>query len=90
MKTRIRAWMVASGLLGFTFFIVANFAPHLRNQGVVTGCAQIGINLFVCITWGNGYRQGKGLAKLVALIGIVTPIVMASITIIRIIIPALG
>ena len=81
--------MMLSGLLGLTFFLVANFTQLFYGLDIVAGCIQITLNIFVFLTWKEGVLLNKGFKKFVALIGTVVPIIMASITIIRVLLPAL-
>lgn len=82
-------WMAVSGLSGFMFFLLTNFCTPLHELRVLTGCIQLCINGFVHLTWKNGFRQAKGIFRLIALIGCLIPLCMASITIIRVLLPAL-
>ena len=80
--------MFISGLTGFAFFLIANFGHVFHGMDVLAGCIQISINTFVFLTWKRGFMQSTGFAKAFALIGTVVPIIMASITLVRVISPA--
>lgn len=81
--------MVVSGACGFILFIIANFTNAFRGSRIVAGCLQLGINLFVFVTWGNAFLHSSGFKKFVAFWGIVVPVVMASITTWRVFVPRL-
>ena len=81
-------WMLASGLLGFSFFLIANLTDAFAGLNVGAGFIQLVLNAFVFVTWLRGYRTSSGFRKFVAFWGIVVPIVMATITILRVILPA--
>ena len=75
-----------SGVTGFTFFIIANFTS-LQNFTVLAGWFQLVVNTFVFVTWSQGFRNSRGFKKFVAFFGVVVPIIMASVTILRVLIP---
>lgn len=79
--------MGVSGLMGFTFFILANIVKLFVGLNLLAGTIQICINAFVFYSWKRGHRTHTGKAKTFALIGTIVPCVMASITLIRVIIP---
>lgn len=89
MLQRTSTWMAVSGVLGFGFFLVANFSFIFLELNILSALVQVVINGFVFVTWRRGYRESSGFKKFVTFWGVVTPIVMASITIWRVIIPAL-
>lgn len=81
--------MVASSALGFTFFVTCNFLG-IRGAALV-GIAQIAINVFVHRSWWRGFLECQGWKrKTFTGVGAVVPIVMASITIYRVLLPAIG
>jgi uncharacterized membrane protein len=82
-----RILMVVSGLMGATFFILANIAHLFVGLNLLAGIIQICINAFVFLSWKRGYETHTGKAKTVALIGTIVPCIMASITLIRVILP---
>ncbi len=84
-----RRWMLGSGLAGIAFFLVANFTSVFAGAAVLAGFIQLAINIFVFITWLRGYRLSHGRARLVALVGVLTPPTLALITLYRIIFPFL-
>jgi len=82
-------WMTISGMTGFAFFLVANFTNLFIHANFTAGCIQILINTFVFVAWLRGFRESTGFRKFVAFFGIIVPIIMASITIVRVLLPAL-
>lgn len=54
---------------------------------VATALLQLTVNSFVFVVWLKAFLERKGFEKFVALWGVVVPVVMASITIIRILLP---
>ena len=82
-------WMAISGLAGFSFFLIANFTHIFVGSSLLAGSLQICVNAFVFMVWGKAFSQSKGFKKFVAFFGVVVPVVMASITIWRVLIPAI-
>ncbi len=82
-------WMALSGATGVTFFLIANFTNLFTGSSVLAGCIQICVNTFVFIVWGKAFRQRTGFKKFVAFFGVVVPVIMASITLCRVLIPAI-
>ena len=89
VRDRNSQWMLASGLTGFLFFVLANFTHLFAGADVMAGCLQLCVNSFVFAVWTKAFRQSKGLKKFVAFFGVVVPIVMAGTTLWRVLIPAL-
>ncbi|HEY1074665.1 MAG TPA: hypothetical protein VGE59_03135 [Patescibacteria group bacterium] len=88
-KNQTKVWMAISGACGFTFFCIANFTHLLHGLTLLAAGIQLAINTFVFFSWKRGYQEAqRPLQKLVALTGTIFPVVMASITICRVIIPA--
>lgn len=79
--------MTISGLCGFLFFLVANFTNFFSGLSIFAGCLQLSINVFVFIVWRKAFLQSQGFKKVIALFGVVVPIVMASTTLVRVFIP---
>lgn len=79
--------MVISGLTGFSFFLVANFTSLFSGASVLAGCLQLCVNAFVFIVWTRAFRQSSGFKKFVAFFGVAVPVVMAIITLWRVLIP---
>jgi NhaP-type Na+/H+ or K+/H+ antiporter len=81
--------MAVSGLTGFIFFLLCNF---LGLRGAVSiALAQLVINIFVHRSWWRGYKEEKRKwPKRAALVGAIVPVVMASITLRRVLLPAIG
>ena len=77
-------WMSISGGLGFGCFLIANFTHLFRSSSKIAAVLQLAINLFVFIAWSYSFFTSDGLKKFIAFFGIVVPIVMATITIRRI------
>ena len=83
-------WMGISGAMGFCFFLIANFSTILVELNVVAGTIQIAINIFVFLVWQYGFRHSTGFRKFVAFWGVIIPIIMTTVTILRVIIPTFG
>ena len=81
--------MAVSGITGFLFFIIANFTNLFVGSSLLAAGLQLCINTFVFIVWTKGFAQSNGFKKFVAFFGVVVPVIMASITIWRVILPAL-
>lgn len=79
--------MVFSGLIGFSFFLIANFTNIFQGLNLMAGILQLVVNTFVFRVWLDAFRKTSGLTKFVAFWGIIFPIIMASITIWRVFIP---
>lgn len=82
-----RLWMGISAATGLAFFLIANFTGILAGLNVVSGLIQIMINTFVFMTWLRGYRASHGRERIVAFFGVVSPPILAGITLYRVIIP---
>ena len=86
----VRLLMILSGATGLSMFLLANFYLK-KHEGwrLATALLQISVNAFVFASWLNGFLQATPgtLAQLVALIGFVVPIIMASITLVRVVLP---
>lgn len=82
-------WMAASGITGLAFFAVANFTNFFTGSNFLAGCLQLCVNTFVFVVWGKAFTQSMGFKKFVAFFGVVVPVVLASITIYRVLAPAI-
>lgn len=82
-------WMVISGIVGLTFFLIANFTNIFTGSSVFAGCLQICVNIFVFIVWKKAFLQSSSFKKFIAFFGVIVPCVMAGITIWRVLIPAI-
>ena len=82
-----RRWMAISAVTGLVFFFIAHFSRLFGELNVVSGIIQIGVNTFVFVTWLRGYRASRGRERLVAFSGVVAPLVLASTTLRRVIMP---
>lgn len=82
-------WMAISGITGFSFFLIANFTNVFMGSSVLAGCLQLCVNAFVFVTWRKAFVQSSGFKKFVAFFGVVVPCIMASITLWRVLIPAI-
>lgn len=82
-------WMVVSGLAGVSFFLIANFTDFFTGSSVLAGCIQLCVNAFVFVVWGKAFLESFGFKKFIALFGVVVPVIMASITICRVLVPAI-
>lgn len=87
-KRKASIWMAVSGLVGFSLFLIANLTNILTGLNLVTGLLQLSVNLFVFLAWKKGFLVHTGFKKFVAFWGIVVPIIMATITTVRVLIPA--
>jgi len=76
--------MAVSGATGFVFFLVANFTQVFQGLNLVAGLLQICMNIFVFMVWLKAFRESRGFKKFVAFWGVVVPVVMASITFLRV------
>lgn len=81
-------WMIISGFTGFSFFLIANFTNLFTGSRVIAGCLQLCVNTFVFIVWRKAFVQSHGFKEFVAFIGTVVPVIMASTTLWRVLIPA--
>ena len=82
-------WMALSGAIGFIFFLVANFTNLFQGSSFVAGGTQILVNVFVFLVWKKAFQTSSGLKKFIAFWGIVVPVIMATITIWRVLLPVL-
>ena len=82
-----RRWMAISAASGLVFFLVANFTNFLVGLNILSGLIQIAFNVFVFVTWLNGYRVARGRERLVAFFGVIAPPILAGITLYRVIVP---
>lgn len=73
-------WMIVSGATGFSCFVVIHFTKLLKTP-LYAAVLQLSANTFVFISWGSACLDAKGFAQLFAFGGTVVPIIMASITI---------
>jgi len=80
--------MAISGITGFSFFLIANFTHLFVDLSATAGVLQLGVNAFVFIVWHKAFIQRTGFGKFVAFWGVAVPIVMASITLWRVLLPA--
>lgn len=90
MKDRTALWMIVSGAVGFSLFLIANFTDIFYGIDAAAGILQLLVNLFVFVSWSKGYRTSSGVKKFVALMGTMVPVMMATITIYRVLFPFLG
>jgi hypothetical protein len=79
--------MIVSGLMGATFFVLANIIHRFEGLNLLAGIIQLCVNAFVFVSWRRGYRLATGKAKTVALIGTIVPCGMAIFTCIHVVIP---
>jgi hypothetical protein len=81
--------MAYSGFLGFLFFVIANGTNFFSGASVIAGCIQLCINTFVFITWSKGFKQSKGFKRFVASFGVIVPLILATVTFWRVLLPAI-
>ena len=84
-----RRWMAISAATGLAFFLVANFFRYLVGLNIVSGLIQIGLNVFVFVTWLHGFRVARDRERVVAFSGVIAPPILAGITLYRVIVPFL-
>lgn len=82
-------WMVVSGIAGFSFFLFANFTNLFKGSSLIAACLQINVNAFVFIVWIKVFSQSRGIKKFISFFGVITPVIMAAISIVRVIVPIL-
>jgi hypothetical protein len=81
--------MFLSGLVGFSFFLIANFTNLFTGLNILSGCLQLVVNAFVFWVWLGAFTTSHGLTRFIAFWGVVFPFIMGTITIIRVLLPAL-
>lgn len=88
----VRLLMALSGLTGLTAFILANFIlkKHAEMR-LTTGLIQIAANSFVFSSWLGGFLQATPYTfwRYFALVGFLFPLATASVTFVRVILPAI-
>jgi hypothetical protein len=77
-------WMIVSGAMGFAFFFIANFSRWFKGANQIAAYIQLAINAFVFVSYSTAIDDSVGLKKLIAIAGSIIPIIMASITIYRV------
>ncbi len=82
-------WMAISGFAGLSLFLIANFTNLFAGSSVLAGCLQLAVNAFVFFVWTKAFMQSSGFKKFVAFFGVIVPVMMAGITIFRVLIPAI-
>lgn len=80
--------MMIAGLVSFIFFLISNFTDFFVGSRVLAGCIQLSINAFVIIVCKNALPHSKGTKKFFAVYGIVVPLTLAIITVLRVLLPA--
>jgi hypothetical protein len=80
--------MTISGIAGLVFFLVANFTSLFAGASVLAGSLQLCVNAFVFIVWTRAFRRSGGFKKFIASFGVFMPILTASVTLWRVLIPA--
>jgi hypothetical protein len=76
--------MSLSGGMGLAFFLIANFTQLFVGANQIAAVIQLAINAFVFVVWTKAFTHSTGRKKFVAFFGIVVPIIMASITVYRV------
>jgi len=82
--------MAISAATGLVFFLVANFSQFLVGLNIVSGLVQIGLNVFVFMTWLHGFSVAHGRERVFAFSGVIAPPILAGITLYRVIVPFLA
>lgn len=75
-------WMFVSASLGVATFVIANFTKIFNNK--VVAAIQLASNTFVFTAWGVAFLQRDGFAKAFAFGGVIVPVIMACITVRRV------
>jgi hypothetical protein len=88
VKTNSKKWRIISGIAGLSFFFIANFSNIFVGLNVLAGILQVLVNAFVFTCWLKAYPRCYGFEKFVTFVGVVFPPIMASITIWRVLMPA--
>ena len=88
MELNQKQKMAISGFVGFSFFLIANFTNTFKGLNLTAGVLQILINTFVFVVWLSAFKSSTGKLKFVAFFGMIVPVIMASVTLIRVIIPS--
>jgi len=89
MKPNSKKWRIISVVMGISFFFVANCTNFFENLNILAGGLQIIVNVFVFACWMKAYPRCCGFEKLVTFVGLIIPPFMASITIWRVLLPAI-
>ena len=89
MKENSKKWRVISGVVGLSFFFIANFSTLFAGLNILAGSLQVLVNIFVFIAWMRAYPRCHGFEKFVTFIGVIFPPFMAGITIWRVLLPAI-
>lgn len=89
MEHNSKKWRVISGFVGFSFFLIANCTNFFVGLNALVGSLQIIVNAFVFIAWIKAYPRCHGFEKFVTFVGVIFPPIMASITIWRVLLPAI-
>lgn len=76
-------WMVVSAIIGASCFVIIHFTKLLKNP-TRAAVLQLSANSFVFLSWGAGFLAAHGLAKLFAFGGVVVPVIMATITVCKV------
>lgn len=87
MADRSTFWMMFSGVVGFSLFLIANFTDFFEGLDIAAGSLQLLANLFVFICYSRAYRVSVGFKQFVALIGSVVPIALAITTTVHVLLP---
>jgi hypothetical protein len=87
--TNSKKWRMISGIAGLVIFILVNYSKVFLGLNVLAGSIQLIVNAFVFIAWIKAYPRCYGFEKFVTFMGVVFPPVMATITIWRVILPAI-
>jgi len=89
MEHTSKKWRIVSGIVGLSFFFIANCTNFFENLNILAGYLQIIVNVFVFICWMKAYPRCRGFEKFVTFIGVIFPPIMAGITLWRVLLPAL-
>jgi hypothetical protein len=90
IKLSTRIFMGISGACGFAFFLFAHqWFFHVALAPLKAAYIQFGINTFVFTFWGKGYLEYRGKGRWMFLIFALVPVVMATLTFIRVVLPVL-
>lgn len=88
-RKETRKWMYISGATGAAFFLLANVIHVFHGRSLQAAYAQLCINTFVFVAFRRGRENETSfIGKVIAHGGTFVPILMASITIRNVILPA--
>ena len=76
--------MMLTGLFSFLFFLISNFTNFFKGSSIVSGIIQVLLNVFVIVVCINALPHSRGIKKFFAYYGILIPLTLALITVVRV------